>query len=215
MLNGKVGLIYGDSITLARARDILSRLEAKGFAAGNIVLGVGSNTDQFLTRDSFGFAMKAKWGQVNGEARSIFKDPITDDGQRSLPKGLLRIERDVNNNLAMLDEQTPLQEAGGELQTVVSLLLRSRRSIWRPLPSSKTNYTYYWSSDRTFRPWANSRSPVVSLTSPPTSTSPPRRTASCWKDRGRVALPRAGGNDRQRHKRPPWMVGNDVALRVN
>jgi nicotinamide phosphoribosyltransferase len=118
MLNGKVGLIYGDSITLARARDILSRLEAKGFAAGNIVLGVGSYTYQFLTRDSFGFAMKATWGQVNGEARSIFKDPVTDDGQKKSAKGLLRIERDANNNLVMLDEQTPEQEEGGELKTI-------------------------------------------------------------------------------------------------
>ncbi len=117
MLNGKVGLIYGDSITLARARDILSRLEAKGFAAGNIVLGVGSYTYQFLTRDSFGFAMKATWGQVDGEARSIFKDPVTDDGQKKSAKGLLRIELD-DAGYVLFDEQTPEQEASGELRTV-------------------------------------------------------------------------------------------------
>jgi nicotinamide phosphoribosyltransferase len=117
MINSKVGLIYGDSITLARAEAILSQLEAKGFAAGNIVLGVGSYTYQFLTRDSFGFAMKATWGQVDGEARSIFKDPITDDGQKKSAKGLLRIERD-ENGFALFDEQTPEQEAGGALKTV-------------------------------------------------------------------------------------------------
>jgi nicotinamide phosphoribosyltransferase len=117
LLNTKVGLIYGDSITLARAKDILSRLEAKGFAAGNIVLGVGSYTYQFLTRDSFGFAMKATWGQVDGEARSIFKDPVTDDGQKKSAKGLLRIERN-ETGYVLFDEQTQEQEAGGELKTV-------------------------------------------------------------------------------------------------
>jgi nicotinamide phosphoribosyltransferase len=30
----------------------------------------------------------------------------------------LRIERDANNNLVMLDEQTPEQEEGGELKTI-------------------------------------------------------------------------------------------------
>jgi nicotinamide phosphoribosyltransferase len=117
LLNSKVGLIYGDSITLARAKAILSQLEAKGFAAGNIVLGVGSYTYQFLTRDSFGFAMKATWGQVNGEARSIFKDPVTDDGQKKSAKGLLRIERD-ETGYVLFDEQTAEQEAAGELKTV-------------------------------------------------------------------------------------------------
>jgi nicotinamide phosphoribosyltransferase len=118
VLNSKVGLIYGDSITLERARGILSGLETKGFAAGNIVLGVGSYTYQFLTRDSFGFAMKATWGQVNGEARDIFKDPLTDDGQKKSAKGLLRIERNADHEFVLFDQQTPAGEERGELVTV-------------------------------------------------------------------------------------------------
>ena len=61
MLNPKVSLIYGDSITLKRAEAILIGLEAKGFASSNLVFGVGSYTYQYLTRDNFGFAMKATW----------------------------------------------------------------------------------------------------------------------------------------------------------
>jgi len=75
LLNERVGLIYGDSITLERAKAILEQLEAKGFASTNIVFGIGSYTYQYLTRDNFGFAMKATWGQVDGEGREIFKDP--------------------------------------------------------------------------------------------------------------------------------------------
>jgi nicotinamide phosphoribosyltransferase len=58
-LNERVGLIYGDSITLERAREILTRLQAKGYASDNVVFGIGSFTFQYNTRDTFGFAMKA------------------------------------------------------------------------------------------------------------------------------------------------------------
>ena len=57
--NPRVGLIYGDSITLARARDILKLLADKGFASSNVVFGIGSYTYQYLTRDSFGWALQA------------------------------------------------------------------------------------------------------------------------------------------------------------
>jgi nicotinamide phosphoribosyltransferase len=117
LLSEKVGLIYGDSISLERAQAILAGLEAKKFAAGNIVLGVGSYTYQFLSRDSFGFAMKATWGQVNGEARDIFKDPVTDDGQKKSAKGLLRVERGPGGYV-VFDQQSSTEEALGELQTV-------------------------------------------------------------------------------------------------
>ena len=41
VLNPRVGLIYGDSITPERAYEICKRLEAKGFASSNVVLGIG------------------------------------------------------------------------------------------------------------------------------------------------------------------------------
>ncbi len=91
-IHERVGLIYGDSITLERAEQILRRLEAKGFAADNIVFGIGSYTYQYLTRDTFGFAMKATWCQINGEPRMIQKSPKTDAKKKSA-KGLMWVER--------------------------------------------------------------------------------------------------------------------------
>jgi nicotinamide phosphoribosyltransferase len=116
-LHERIGLIYGDSITLERAERILDGLAAKGFASSNIVLGVGSYTYQYMTRDSFGFAMKATWGQVNGESRNIFKDPITDNGLKKSAKGLLRVEQ-TEDGFVLYDEQTPEQETHGALKTV-------------------------------------------------------------------------------------------------
>lgn len=63
-LDPHIGAIYGDSITLERAKAICERLKAKGFASTNIVFGIGSYTYQYNTRDTFGFAMKATYGEV-------------------------------------------------------------------------------------------------------------------------------------------------------
>lgn len=54
VLDTHIGLIYGDSITLERQHQIYSQLEDKGFAATNLVLGIGSYTYQFKSRDSLG-----------------------------------------------------------------------------------------------------------------------------------------------------------------
>lgn len=55
VLDPHIGAIYGDSITLDRQLEIYERLGAKGFASTNIVLGVGSFTYQYNTRDTLGF----------------------------------------------------------------------------------------------------------------------------------------------------------------
>lgn len=55
VLDSHIGVIYGDSITLERANEICRRLEEKGFASTNVVLGIGSFTYQYNTRDTFGF----------------------------------------------------------------------------------------------------------------------------------------------------------------
>ncbi|MFK8057635.1 MAG: nicotinate phosphoribosyltransferase [Saprospiraceae bacterium] len=112
-LDSHIGAIYGDSITLDRAQQICDRLAAKQYASTNVVLGVGSFTYQYNTRDTFGFAMKATYGEVNGEGRAIYKDPITDDGTKKSARGLVRVEKE-NGEFILHDEQTWSQEATGE-----------------------------------------------------------------------------------------------------
>jgi nicotinamide phosphoribosyltransferase len=91
LLDSHVGLIYGDSITIERAKKILQRLEAKGFASANVVFGIGSYTYQYVTRDTHGFAVKSTYGVINGEPVEIFKDPVTDSGVKKSAKGLLQV----------------------------------------------------------------------------------------------------------------------------
>lgn len=116
-LDSHIGAIYGDSITTERATDICERLKQKGFASTNVVLGIGSFTYQYNTRDTFGFAMKATYGEVNGEGREIFKDPITDDGTKKSAKGLLKIEKE-NGTYKLVDQVNWEQEKTGELKEV-------------------------------------------------------------------------------------------------
>ncbi|WBU87889.1 nicotinate phosphoribosyltransferase [Cellulophaga omnivescoria] len=116
-LDPHIGAIYGDSITTARATDICERLKQKGFASTNVVLGIGSFTYQYNTRDTFGFAMKATYGEVNGEGREIFKDPITDDGTKKSAKGLLKIAKE-NGTYKLVDQVNWEQEKTGELKEV-------------------------------------------------------------------------------------------------
>lgn len=131
-LDSHIGAIYGDSITLDRAQRICERLQAKGFASTNVVFGIGSFTYQYNTRDTFGFAMKATYGEVEiteytspeqtepsqwTEAREIFKDPITDDGTKKSKKGLLNVNYHPGG-LICEDQCTWEQEGKGLLQTV-------------------------------------------------------------------------------------------------
>lgn len=113
----KVGLLYGDSITLERQKQIYLRLEGAGMAACNLVLGIGSFTYQFKSRDSLGFAMKATAVRVNGELRPIFKQPKTDDGTKNSLKGLIYVEK-VGNQYIAHDEVTEEQEQQGCLEPI-------------------------------------------------------------------------------------------------
>lgn len=142
VLDPHIGAIYGDSITLERADEICKRLEAKGFASTNIVLGIGSFTYQYNTRDTFGFAMKATYveilnqcetpcgqdcyedgvcGRAHVEGREIFKDPITDDGTKKSAKGLLMVGNrhgGENAGYYLIDQVDWMQENSGELQII-------------------------------------------------------------------------------------------------
>lgn len=119
VLDPHIGAIYGDSITIERANEICKRLASKGFASTNVVLGIGSYTYQYNTRDSFGFAVKAtyveleetflpspesiEWG-IRTIGREIFKDPITDDGMKKSARGLIKVVKNESGEYELIDQ---------------------------------------------------------------------------------------------------------------
>lgn len=121
LLDSHIGLIYGDSITTKRAEEILRRLADKGFASGNVVFGVGSYTYQCNTRDTFGFAVKATYTEVNGEGIAIFKDPKTDSKKKSA-KGLLFVDsKDIEGK----EELFLVDNVAKEAESCVSNMLQT------------------------------------------------------------------------------------------
>ena len=130
VLDPHIGAIYGDSITIDRADEICRRLESKGFASTNVVLGIGSFTYQYNTRDTFGFAMKATYVEIltpiEGrpkeewllEGREIFKDPITDDGTKKSATGLLFVGKNDNHEITLYDKVSWEEEDMGLLQMI-------------------------------------------------------------------------------------------------
>ena len=98
VLDPHIGLIYGDSITLDRAKAILEGLKAKGFCSTNVVFGIGSYTYQYITRDTFGWAVKATAGKIAGKHVAIQKDPITDKGSKKSASGYLIVDEDQQGN---------------------------------------------------------------------------------------------------------------------
>lgn len=115
LLHDNIGAIYGDSITIERQKEIIERLEVKGYAA-LVVLGVGSYSYQYVTRDTHGSAVKATWVEKAGKGVDVFKDPKTDSKKKSA-KGLMRIELE-DEVYVMYDQQTQEQEQQGELKEV-------------------------------------------------------------------------------------------------
>ena len=103
-LDTHIGLIYGDSITLERQWEILQRLHDMGFSSANVVLGIGSYTYNYSTRDTFGSAVKATATVVDGEYIELFKDPKTGDKLKKSAKGLLRVEEE-DGEFVLYDQQ--------------------------------------------------------------------------------------------------------------
>ena len=101
VLNPHIGIIYGDACTLSNVNTIWTELEKRGFAANNIAYGVGAfcfsaivedGRMVVVTRDTFGIAMKATYGVIDGKKLMIFKDPKTDTSHlKKSHKGCCRV----------------------------------------------------------------------------------------------------------------------------
>lgn len=111
-------MIYGDSINLERQRAMYERLEAKGFTASNLVLGYGSYTFQYNTRDQLGQAVKATYCEINGEPHEIYKNPKTDDGTKKSLKRLICVQKDESGKYYAIDQVSKEIEDTGCLKTV-------------------------------------------------------------------------------------------------
>lgn len=140
VLDSHVGLIYGDSITIERAIQIFERLVAKGFASCNVVLGIGSYTYQYITRDSQGGAIKATFAIVDGTHRNLFKEPKTDLSKKSAC-GLIRVDKDENGDYYATDKQTWESFQEGELVKIFeNMFIKDKFVTVQEIKDTLTSY---------------------------------------------------------------------------
>lgn len=122
ILHSDRGVQYrsGEYQALLLQEGILQRLADKGFASCNVVLGIGSYTYQYVTRDTHGSAVKAtNITMKDGTDVAIFKDPKTGGGEKKSAKGLLMV-KDVDGVPTLFDNVSREEEQSEEnmLQTV-------------------------------------------------------------------------------------------------
>lgn len=129
-LNPHIGLIYGDGCTLNRVHEIYENLMQRGFAATNVVFGVGAfcfhalfdehNKMTVLTRDTWGMAMKATYGEFGEKKLFIYKDPKTDEGSlKKSHKGCCRVTKNTDGTYTCEDQHMGyIPESETALKTV-------------------------------------------------------------------------------------------------
>eukprot|EP00434_Breviolum_minutum_P036778 symbB.v1.2.032601.t1/scaffold3933.1/size58575/11 len=112
-----IRVIQGDGVDYESVPKILGALKDAGFAADNMVFGSGGALLQKLNRDTFKCAFKCSEITVKGQAREVFKDPITDKGKAS-KKGRLTVQKAEETQGRDEDRYKPRQDengiAGGE-----------------------------------------------------------------------------------------------------
>jgi nicotinamide phosphoribosyltransferase len=85
-----VRVIQGDGVNPDSFEAILAAMDEAGFAADNIVFGMGGALLQQINRDTQRFAMKCSAIRLGDEWHDVHKDPVTDAGKRSM-KGRLTL----------------------------------------------------------------------------------------------------------------------------
>jgi nicotinamide phosphoribosyltransferase len=87
-----VRVIQGDGVNEQSIEAILAAIDEAGYAADNLVFGMGGALLQQVNRDTQRFAMKCSAVRVGATWQGVCKDPVTDAGKRS-KKGRLTLLR--------------------------------------------------------------------------------------------------------------------------
>ena len=76
VFDSNVGLLWGDGLDYKKIRDVLFAMKNNGWAAENIIFGMGGGLHSLVTRDTQRNAFKCSAQFRNGEWYDIFKKPL-------------------------------------------------------------------------------------------------------------------------------------------
>lgn len=127
VLPPQVRVIQGDGVNYDSIGQMYHMLAERGIAAENLVLGMGGRLLQAgIDRDTFNFAFKASYTEVNGEGRDVVKSPTELDAQgrpqksmKQSKKGRMKLVRTPEGGYRTLTSaDAGFEEVADELVTV-------------------------------------------------------------------------------------------------
>lgn len=135
VLDPHVRVIYGDFISYGMIDDIFIAMEEAGFAAENVIFGMGGALLQQVHRDNFKFAMKTSAAEINGVWGAFSKHPATDHGKDSRAGKLMLVKEHGSyktvpfcDELENIDELQTVYENGTITKTFLFSEIRDRAS---------------------------------------------------------------------------------------
>lgn len=87
-----IGLLWGDGLEYKKIRDILFSMKSNGWAAENIIFGMGGGIHTSTTRDTQRNAFKCSAQKRNGKWYDIFKNPL--DTSKKSKSGRFKLIKD-------------------------------------------------------------------------------------------------------------------------
>jgi nicotinamide phosphoribosyltransferase len=107
-----IGLLWGDGLNYHKIRDILFAMKSNGWAAENIIFGMGGGLHTAVNRDTQRNAFKCSAQLRDGEWHDIFKNPL--DSSKKSKTGRFKLIHDDNSF-----KTVPIDSEGEDfLQTV-------------------------------------------------------------------------------------------------
>ena len=105
VLNPKVGVIYGDGLSVEEIKDAVNCLTNNGYSAESCVFGMGGGLLQKHNRDTQRNAFKCSAQKRNGEWRNVWKSPM--DKTKASKKGRLKLLLKEQNRFFTVPEINP------------------------------------------------------------------------------------------------------------
>jgi nicotinamide phosphoribosyltransferase len=90
-----IGLLWGDGLNYQKIRDILFAMKSNGWAAQNIIFGMGGGLHSSVTRDTQRNAFKCSAQLRDGEWHDIFKNPL--DSSKKSKTGRFKLINENNS----------------------------------------------------------------------------------------------------------------------
>ena len=90
-----IGLLWGDGLNYHKIRDILFGMKSNGWAAQNIIFGMGGGLHSSVTRDTQRHAFKCSAQLRDGTWHDVFKNPL--DSSKKSKTGRLKLVKENNH----------------------------------------------------------------------------------------------------------------------